>query len=603
MIEFTECRPDLLMIREVSPDSTAGPAKGKPGKAAATGGQLEIVVIDAKATDEQRLAHRIQATLYSLILEHILLDHGLGHLKVSREGGVWLHKQPQPELFGLSGTRPPLETFLSRELTPILQSPAAEVFWHLYYRCEWCDFQQHCRAQAEETDNVSLLPYLSTFAKRHLAQLGIDTTSGLKKFLKRKDADLQLQNIASLRGKRRRLQLSLDSIESGDAIGTGAASVAMPRFEDVRIVLTLQSEPLSGHIYGYAIYRFGGGPPKQADNPFVFDQSSETVTNVCPSDDEKDVQELRRQLIRDLFAILKPVHDFNEAHPSDDEWRLRKSVQAYVFDVYERDLLVQALLAAAQDEDQDIARDAMALFFHFQHPDLTAAEEHPADEVFFPIVILTQVIRNTFALPIQVHYRFDKVVAALKPAQYSFDYRFQDYFDFELSNRLKSDAIFWVWFKERDDLLPNIEGHLKRRVRAANSVINGLRERLSPTGELFAYPPKFQLPVGTDFRHPLLSRLAFVTRYEYVLRYLDQRGRRAAPEPERLAAADSLRLTFQGGDKYALDVAQADLDIAPDRYWNWILTHDTPDGRESRLAYDDAKYREAQWAPKNLDLA
>ncbi|MGH2772313.1 MAG: hypothetical protein ACRDIU_04155, partial [Actinomycetota bacterium] len=105
LIEFTECRPDLLMIREVSPVSTAGPSKGESRKAGATGGQLEIVVIDAKATDEQRLAHRIQATLYSLILEHILIDHGLGHLKVSREGGVWLHKQPQPELFGLSGTR------------------------------------------------------------------------------------------------------------------------------------------------------------------------------------------------------------------------------------------------------------------------------------------------------------------------------------------------------------------------------------------------------------------------------------------------------------------------------------------------------------------
>jgi DNA replication ATP-dependent helicase Dna2 len=134
--------------------------------------------------------------------------------------------------------------------------------------------------------------------------------------------------------------------------------------------------------------------------------------------------------------------------------------------------------------------------------------------VFFLLVVLTSVVRSVFALPIKVVYRFADVVAALQPSTYSSNYKHNDYFDFELSNRLKSDAIFYVWFKGRSDLVPNIEGHLKRRVWATGAVINGIRERLKPTGALFAWPPKFERPPGAGFHHPLLSRLAFVSCYE-----------------------------------------------------------------------------------------
>ncbi|MEX2553392.1 MAG: hypothetical protein WD627_10395, partial [Actinomycetota bacterium] len=586
LVEFGECRPDLLMI-----------AEGEDGT-------NEVTVLDLKATDESKLSHKIQSTLYTLILRHVLSDHGIAGLTTTRRGGVWLYRQQSPEMFDLSGVRPPLETFLTQELQPILRAPASEAFWHLYYRCEWCDFYQHCRTGAEAANDVSLVPYLSTFAKRHLAKAAdVHTVEDFGQFLRREDAPEIMQGSASLRGKTRRLALSVDAITTGVEHQTGAASVAMPTWEDVRIILTLQSEPLSGSIYGFAINRFGSGPPKQGSDPHVFDEWQETVCRVSPTEDDADKTELRRHLVRDLMAMLRPVHDFNAEHSSDREWKIRKSVQVYVFDSYERELLVEALLEATHDPNRTVAENAMSLFFHFQHPDLAAAEDHPANEVFFPLVVLTSVIRGVFALPIKVSYRFADVVAALKPSTFAFDYQHNDYFDFELSNRLKSDAIFYVWFQARGDLVPNIEGHLKRRVWATGATINGIRERLKPTGALFAWPPKFELPPGAGFRHPLMSRLAFVSRYEYVLAYLDQRARRTAPEPERLAAADSLKLTFIEGDRYRIDPTQSEIEVDAGTFNNWILTHDNEQGRKARLAFDDAGYRARPFAPPKRPLA
>lgn len=274
-------------------------------------------------------------------------------------------------------------------------------------------------------------------------------------------------------------------------------------------------------------------------------------------------------------------------------------MQAYVFDTYERELLVKALLEATHDSDGRIAEQAVTLFFHFQHTDLAAAEDHPATEVFFPVVALTQVVRSTFALPIKVVYRFADVVACLQPTSYGFQYTHNSRYDFELSNRMKSDALYYAWFKGESANIEKIAKQLKVRLWAAGSVINGIRERLEGTGALFAYPPKFGLPPGLGFRHRLLSRLAFVSRYEYVLAYLDTRMRRGAAEPERMATSDSIRLSYMGGDRYRLDPGQLGVELEPNSYGKWIATTDTPAGRRARLAFDDGLYRNRHYAPKS----
>jgi DNA replication ATP-dependent helicase Dna2 len=288
LVEFTECRPDLLKIE------------------AGKNGQRRMTVLDLKATDEAKLSHRIQAALYTLILEHVLADSGLdgeGGLQVASQGGIWLYQQDEPELFDLVQVRPPLETFLRQDLQAILKAPASEAFWHLYFRCEWCDYYRHRRDEAERTDDVSLVPYLSTFAKRHLARSGVRTVADLGRFLERPDAPEILNRSASMRGRQRRLRLSVEALQTGTEHPTGAVAVALPQGEHVRLVLTLQSEPVSGSIYGYAILR--------AQGKDLFGSGTETIARVAPSGDQEAIQDLLRHLVANLMGILRPVHDYN----------------------------------------------------------------------------------------------------------------------------------------------------------------------------------------------------------------------------------------------------------------------------------------------------
>lgn len=573
LVEFVDCHPDLLVVDE-------------------TDEGLQVRVVDAKATDEMALSHRIQTALYTLLLHHVLIEAGHEEgLTTAREGGVWLYGQDDPEWFELALITPQLETFLTHKLSPLLETPAAEAFWHLAFRCEWCDYYSHCREEAERTDDVSLVPYLSTFAKRHLHDVaGVETVDDLRTLLKRKDRDSLLAGSASLDGRAHELELLVDALEDGDERPTGAASIGMPVGEQVRLVLTLQSEPVSGALYGFAINRlFGAG---------IFDSTNETICRVAANDDAETVNELRRDLVRDLVGILNPVHEHNADH---EEWVDQKSLQAYVFDSYERTLLVESLLLSVQDPE--VAPDALALLFYFQHPDIAEADDHPASEVFFPLVVLTSVVRSLLALPIPVAYRFADVVKALAPSEYAFDYEHNDFWSFALSNRMKSNAIFEVWNRDRADLIPNIEGELKRRVWAASSVINGIRERLDGSGAIFAWPPKFFLPEGFGFRDPVLSRLAFVTRYEEVLAYLSTRNARSETAAERYATGSSLLLQYEGDDWFRLIGPSVGQEVDVDDFPNFLLTVDDHAGRRARLAYDDFAYRRKMWAPKQRPVA
>ena len=569
LVEFADCFPDLLWAR---------PADGR----------AELVVVDAKASDMMKLSHRIQVALYTVLLEQFLIDTGLdSRLQVAGEGAVWLYRQPEPEPFPLNRIRPALEHFLRHELTPILTGPASEVFWHLYYRCEWCDYYAHCRGQAEESSDVSLIPYLSTYAKRHLRERGVSSVTELAQALTREDAPRLLAGNASLEGRRSQLLQAARSILDGTIGHTGAAHCGMPRGEHIRIVLTLQEDPLSGQVYGWAVNRIGG----KAALGTASSTQAHAATNV------EELPAVRHRLIAALHGLLQPVHDYNKPR----EWRDQLSVQLYVFDTYERDLLVQLLLASIDDDN--CREQAIRLLFHVQQPELTLADEHPAQEVIYPLIVLTEVTRSLFALPIPVVYRFADVVAALQPSAYGFTYHYDDLWDFHLSNRLKANALLVAWNGGRPDMIEAIERRLKIRVWAANSVINGIRERLDGTGALFAWPPKFAFPEDMDLADPLLSRLAFLVRYESVLGSLETANRRARPEEQRLADGDTLRLRSLGDGWFGLDADQHGLELVEDDWPHYLLTRDNDAGRRARQTFNDFRWRQAMWPPKHLPAA
>src|SRR5262249_23323848 len=125
--------PKLVVLSDNHPDLIAVLPGGD-------GGRL-LRVIDVKRGESLKLTHRVQVLLYALELQALRDAEGITAARVDLDrGAVWLGGRPEPEVFDLGVFRPHLERFLRRDLTRILSGRARDARWHLYPRCEWCEF-------------------------------------------------------------------------------------------------------------------------------------------------------------------------------------------------------------------------------------------------------------------------------------------------------------------------------------------------------------------------------------------------------------------------------------------------------------------------------
>ena len=208
-------------------------------------------VIDLKRGDSLKLTHRVQILFYALELQALLENAGVSDVRAELDrGAVWLGQQSEPELFDLGAFRPHLERFLRRDLTRILAGKPSDAHWHLYERCEWCEFFDHCRDEMRRTDDVSRLVQLTPYGKRHLRdEAGVRTVVELGRFLKRADADEVLDRCASLAGQRHRLAAHVAALATAESQLHGGFSPDLPQGENVALFLTLQREPLGQAVY------------------------------------------------------------------------------------------------------------------------------------------------------------------------------------------------------------------------------------------------------------------------------------------------------------------------------------------------------------------
>jgi hypothetical protein len=171
--------PELVTINDNHPDLIAV----LPDR---DGGRL-LRVLDVKRGEALRLTHRVQILLYALELQSLLDAERIVDARVDLDqGAVWLGNQKEPQVFELAAFRPHLERFLRRDLGRILSASAEQARWHVYPRCEWCEFFRHCRREMREGNDLSRLEQLTTYGKRHLCdQAGVQTLAELGRFLAR----------------------------------------------------------------------------------------------------------------------------------------------------------------------------------------------------------------------------------------------------------------------------------------------------------------------------------------------------------------------------------------------------------------------------------
>ena len=571
--------PKLVAISDNHPDLIEVLSDG-------AGGRL-LRVIDLKRGEALKLTHRVQILFYALELQALLDDAGIPDARVDLDrGAVWLGQHSEPELFDLGAFRPHLERFLRHSLTRVLAGKPSAAHWHLYERCEWCEFFSHCRDEMHRTDDVSRLVQLTPYGKRHLNdEAKVNTVGELGRFLKRADADEVLDRCASLAGQRHRLAAHVAALTTAEPQLHGAFSPDLPRGENVSLFLTLQREPL-----GQAIYLAGVLVNAREDicqailspaaSQRLTDETGKNRPATWLAERPEEVPAVHRGLITLLDDLFRNMQRYNAARP---DFQDQLTLQAYVHTEDERALLFATLLEALQEPD--LAERAMTLLFHFQGPELMNADRHPTSEVAYPIVVLQNAVGRLLALPVEVSYTLPEMLQALGS---SFDYRRRDYYHFPLGHGLRAEALHAAWYRGQTKNIEQIRRQATLYLFALAALLRGVREKAAP--RLFAWPPKFALPTGAGIRHPVLSRLAFFARYESLLRCLAIRASRAEARATQVLLGQVIEL--EARDAETMQVV-GPLTAAPEAegFPAWLLVRDDEDGRRAQVEYSDYWYR------------
>ena len=389
----------------------------------------------------------------------------------------------------------------------------------------------------------------------------------------------------SLAGQRHRLQTCVASLEKDKPQLYGASSPDLPKGENVGVFLTLQQEPLSQAVYL-------AGMLVTAREEVCRDVFSRSVAKQVRSADGKaqpcvwvaakpgDAAAVRREFIELLYQVLNEVHRHNI---QKKEWKEQLSLQAYVHTEQERTLLFTLLLEALQEPE--LAEKAMTLLFHFQGPELMQADRHPGNEVAYPVVVLLNAVSRLLALPVDVSYTLPEMLEVLGS---SFPYARKDYFHFPLGHGMRAEALHAAWFRGKKDNVEEIERQARLHLFAVAALLRSLREWAG--AYLVAWPPKFTLPTGAGIKDRLLSRLAFFTRYESLLRCLAIRESRAEARPTQVLLGQVIEL--QARNAQEMEVV-GDLLVEPeaDGFPAWLLVRDSEEGRRAQVEYTDYWYR------------
>jgi len=554
---FSPCRPDLIRLDEE--------------------GCLQI--IDIKASEDLSVSHRIQATLYALILDHALNLLGID-LKVDlSRAGIWLSGADDPEPFSLHLNIRVIEDFLRHRLPGILAGPPEDVPWHITSRCESCEFYSHCREEAEASASVSQIPGLSTVGRRYLreapwsANLSINTLADLERFLQDPGSDRHLDNCGSLADQGDRLRATVRALTTGEVVALAATSLALPIYEDIGIILTLQKDPVSSQVYALGFRRSKGEA--------VYGTPSNEAVFVAAHPD--DCTRVRQEFVRALTAELAVVHDYNQGR----DWADRKSVQTYVYDTYETELFTRLLEEAIKDPAT--AEDALRLRFYYQDPGVALGSSHPSSSVPFPLVVLTREIRRLLALPIPFTLRLPEVLLAIPSSRFAYRLTPASLFWNEQSNAMKSDAIIMAWSGARPEAAGWVRQEISRRLLAAGSALDGLRERVK--GSLVRWAENFRFPRSWDAAMPEISRLLFIAEYESTMGARRIQELRSRPWTVRVRDGTSIPVRKSEGNFWKV-LAPLDLSlIEQSQAFSYLLVPDGDAGEEALLAFDDLRYR------------
>ena len=436
-------------------------------------GQTLFTVIDIKATRHATAFHKAQVAFYSELLACVLKESGID-AACSTRGEIWHipsdgtadgHEYAVEE-FDLEPYVRMVREFCQVVLPRIERSRVDrgrdETFFHIYFKCEQCDFLPHCESKISHENpansDVSAVPGLSHEAKRALLRNGIRTVSELAKASgigKQDGVGWSLQRSAQQLSERA-TSLVEDRIQRTE----NEHSFLMPPKVDVALFLTVDHDPLDDMISAIG-YRYCSGT-----------ENRQKICVVSDSDRRHEADAIC-EIVGDLLADLKKIDEHNVSAEESGEDPLRAHI--FVFEPAEGRNLQAAI--GRHIDDPRIRQGLLDIVRLFPPEDVVPEPEFRGAH-HLPATALRGVVEQLYAMPVKVSYDLRQVSSALKregkiSIQYSPDERFERPF----SSLLAIDVIRDLKEGRRDaPTVEEISCDVSERLEVSEAIANWLFE-------------------------------------------------------------------------------------------------------------------------------
>lgn len=556
-----------IVFRETTPDGTL------------------FRIVDIKATRSSTPFHKAQVAFYALLLRGMLADLGID-ASVDATGAVWHIRAGtrvaeglvEPATFPLKPYLRLVEEFLKRDAPRIAKRKVLanfdETFFHIYFKCEQCDYLAHCRKAIEHPDpadnDVSAVPGVSHEGKLALQARGLKTAGLLAG-----SAGIGATGPTSWSLQRR----SDTIIARAGAITANEVrrlpdmmSYLMPPRIDRAFYLLADHDAVEDNLVTIAFMRRGGTP--------------RSVIRVI----DKSSPDTERQALLDVFTAL--IADLGEVDAHNAAADPDQQLQAHIF-IYEpaEARAIQAAIGRHLDDPQ--IRTGLLHAVRLFPPEDVVPEPEFKGAHHLPATAIRSVIEQLYALPTMVSYDLRQVSEALHAAgQIDAAYAPVGTFRRDFSSLLAMEAIRSLREGLRDGVtVAQVEADVRARLETAARLVEWLTSQNAtaqpPFLRLEKQPFRFQSTLNPlnagDL--DLLYAYELLDSRSALLETLVRLAQPARVRQQRGECLAGLTLESQGRHsngrrwlRFSIPPESRDAEISPDDI-GLILTDDNPDLR------------------------
>ncbi|MCD2323462.1 PD-(D/E)XK nuclease family protein [Sphingomonas sp. IC-56] len=559
-------------------------------------------IVDIKATRSSTPFHKAQVAFYALLLRGMLADLGID-ASVDATGAVWHIRAGsrvaeglvEPATFPLKPYLRLVEEFLKRDAPRIAKRKVLanvdETFFHIYFKCEQCDYLAHCRkaiGHPNPADNdVSAVPGVSHEGKLALQARGLKTVGLLAG-----SAGIGATGPTSWSLQRR----SDTIIARAGAITANEVrrlpdvmSYLMPPRIERAFYLLADHDAVEDNLVTIAYMRRGGTP--------------RSVIRVI----DKSSPDTERQAMLDVFTAL--IADLGEVDAHNAAADPDQQLQAHIF-IYEpaEARAIQAAIGRHLDDPQ--IRTGLLHAVRLFPPEDVVPEPEFKGAHHLPATAIRSVIEQLYALPTMVSYDLRQVSEALHTAgQIDAAYAPVGTFRRDFSSLLAMEAIRSLREGLRDGVtVAQVEADVRARLETAARLVEWLTSQNAtaqpPFLRLEKQPFRFQSTLNPlnagDL--DLLHAYELLDSRSALLETLVRLAQPARVRQQRGECLAGLTLESEGRHsngcrwlRFSIPAESRDAEISPDDI-GLILTDDNPDLRlnpanwrplEIRFSYGD----------------